>query len=57
VLLTMLGCLGWEVVPISGFVDAWVASGSSPVLSFDGFADVAFMKSLAGGGGKIPSDR
>jgi hypothetical protein len=57
VLLTMLGCLGWEVVPISGFVDARVASVSSPVLSFDGFADVAFMKSLAGGGGKIPPGR
>jgi hypothetical protein len=56
-LLAMLGCLGWVVVPISGFVDARVASGSSPVLSFDGFADVAFMMSLAGGGGKIPSGR
>ena len=56
-LLTMLGCFGWEVVPISGFVDAGVAPGSSHVLSFDGFADVAFMKNVAGGGGKIPPDR
>ncbi len=50
----MLGCFGGEVVPVSCFVDAGVAAGSSFVLSCGRFLDVAFMKSRAGGGGKIP---
>ncbi len=56
-LLTVLWCLGGEVVPVSFLVDTRVASGSSAVSSFEGFTEVAFMKGLECCGGKIPPGR